>query len=380
MHANPVTCSSLLCRLQHQEDVSVSQKQEKRKRRATLALDSPQKQNPSRIKKPNINPKQSEMHKPGKPVEISAVGKNHVCYKSHLITQKEHHRVECEYCGKCFPGVNILKRHRRIHTSSRAFQCEFCPKRFHRSDHLKSHRRVHTGEKPYKCTLCPKHFANHASLKYHLKAHAKSLVKSQNHEKKENGDKCKLDVTRLEVLSTNATTDTGTDEDEIVAPRTMKEIAERKKTPQLEETPKLSAAGYHCEYCSKVCKSASGHRNHQRSHFINECQFCGKIFQDANTLQDHFSEHHPEQEKLTHRCSDCLKCFPTAIALRGHMESSHSNQKECMCEWCGRTIRKSYLPEHYRIHQQIPHKCEFCGKTFIAPSYLRKHIRRCHKH
>ena len=57
-----------------------------------------------------------------------------------------------------------------------------------------------------------------------------------------------------------------------------------------------------------------------------------------------------------------------------------SGKKMYRCEWCGRCFaHKSYLPEHYRIHQQVPHNCPLCAKVFHTPSYLRRHMRTVHK-
>ena len=139
------------------------------------------------------------------------------------------------------------------------------------------------------------------------------------------------------------------------------------------ELEKSSSTEYVCEHCSKASKSAAGLTSHRKSHRkSHKCQFCDKVFRYADTLQDHTSEYHPDQlEKLTFSCRDCLKWFPTELALQGHMESSHSGPPKCMCEWCGRTVRKDYLPEHYRIHQQIPHNCEFCSKSLQHPRTSR---------
>ena len=127
-------------------------------------------------------------------------------------------------------------------------------------------------------------------------------------------------------------------------------------------------AEYQCQHCSKVCKSACGLTNHQRSHLALTCQLCGKIC-NADTLQDHLSEIHPE--KLTFSCRYCLKGFPTDLALQGHVKSSHTKY---MCQWCGRSFPKSYLPEHFRIHQrpEVPHKCEICGKIFTTSNYTSR--------
>ena len=275
--------------------------------------------------------------------------------KSHHSVHTGEKSFQCELCHKHFGRSDSLRRHLRIHTGERPFLCEFCPKSFKLPHHLKLHQRVHTGEKPFLCEFCPKRFARYSAYQSHLTVHTG--------EKPFQCEFCHKQYCRLYTHLKSK-----------LHARTMTRIAKGIKASELNV----------CEHCSKVCKSATGLANHERSHFAHTCYFCGKVFRNssAETLQDHLSEIHPDQiGKLTFSCRYCLKGFPTDLALQDHVKLSHrTSSPKYMCEWCGRSFPKKYLPEHYRVHQQIPHKCEICGKIYTTLKYLKSHMRRCHKH
>ena len=304
---------------------------------------------PKRFARYAVCQSHQRVHTEEKPFQCEFCPKRFTQYASCQSHQRVHtgeKPFQCEFCPKRFAHLATRQSHHRVHTGEKPFQCEFCPKRFTQYASCQAHHRVHTGEKPFQCEFCHKHYGHSSNLRRHLRIHKQFRSDSglYHHLKSESHLR-------------------------------MTEIAKGIEASELNETPKLSVVEYQCEHCSKVCKSACGLKNHLRSHFAHTCQFCGKIFCNADTLQDHLSELYPE--KLTFSCRYCLKGFPTDLALQGHVKSSHTKY---MCQWCGRSFPKRYLPEHFRIHQQIPHKCEICGKIFTASNYLKKHIKRCHKH
>ena len=146
--------------------MKISLKGKKRK------LDSPQKQNSSHRKKPAISPKQSEAHETGQPLGMSDKVTDLVGYEPRLRNKKKQ-GVKCDYCGKYFACVQIMKRHQRAHNRSRAevLKCTYCAKSFGNPTVLRRHLTMHTGEKPFQCEFCHKHFARKGTLTLHLRIH-----------------------------------------------------------------------------------------------------------------------------------------------------------------------------------------------------------------
>ncbi|XP_075697385.1 uncharacterized protein LOC142662978 [Rhinoderma darwinii] len=85
--------------------------------------------------------------------------------------RKDNNMFSCSECGKCFPLISYLNKHKKTHTEDKPFQCGQCGKCFRSGSKLRRHQRVHTGEKPYLCADCGKLFAHKLSLVNHRKTH-----------------------------------------------------------------------------------------------------------------------------------------------------------------------------------------------------------------
>lgn len=79
----------------------------------------------------------------------------------------------CDYCGKGFPFLSMMKCHRLTHTGERTQVCGQCGMSFIRRSHLRRHELLHLGVRPFTCQICGRKFSRSAHLSAHMKTHCR---------------------------------------------------------------------------------------------------------------------------------------------------------------------------------------------------------------
>ncbi|EDW18411.1 gastrula zinc finger protein XlCGF46.1 [Drosophila mojavensis] len=171
---------------------------------------------------------------------------------------KEHKSHVCEFCGKVFGTMALLKNHRFTHKDKlqQPFACEesSCERRFATKQLLKIHMMRHAGIKNYTCSYCGVQKTTRTELKIHLNYHT------------------------------------------------------------LERT-------YCCRLCSKVCYSSSNLNKHMRTVHERArnytCRYCEHAFAQPETRNQHELIHTGEKP---HGCPECGRHFRQKAALRAHLK------------------------------------------------------------
>ena len=163
---------------------------------------------------------------------------------------------------------------------------------------------------------------------------------------------------------------------------------------------------YRCQLCGAHEHSQQSLNNHHRlQHEAQMCGTCGKIFKLATSLTHHMYS----QYESKYYCEKCNYHCYFKSELKTHKITHHTTpQHQCMYPKCGRwfmrkgdlvihvethrkcklkcddcdfeTKSKKYLKEHQRVHgDNLPYKCEKCGKGFKWRSSVRNHRKNAHK-
>ncbi|XP_064640452.1 zinc finger protein 236-like [Lineus longissimus] len=153
---------------------------------------------------------------------------------------------------------------------------------------------------------------------------------------------------------------------------------------------------YRCIDCFMTFNVEENLRLHAAIHNIDnpKCPECGKKFTRVASLKAHLMMHEREESLM---CSECGDEFGLQSQLDRHMEEHREEQegrrrypcKQCTQEFGRMHLLREHMKQHYKIKSSMshktyrrqidrtrfPHKCAHCGKTFLKPSQLQRHIR-----
>ncbi|XP_033742253.1 GDNF-inducible zinc finger protein 1-like [Pecten maximus] len=234
--------------------------------------------------------------------------------------------TNCNICGKLYPSLFDMKRHRILIHNPPKYSCDICGKRYKVNTSLKLHIKSHEPNyvKPvYPCSVCDKSFANPSLLRTHIR---------------------------------------------------------RKHEPESEFEREVREVKHFCYICHKTFSSKAALQEHTKiihmRIYDHQCDQCGKVFGYEKSLATHKLIHSSAKNFV---CKICGKAFKQKSCMTIH-QAIHS-EKKFLCGHCGRgfTQRQS-LRRHEIIHRgEKPYSCKLCGQAFNSISTIRRHVILVHK-
>lgn len=264
----------------------------------------------------------------------------------------------CVICGKkSFRDRGMFQRHLITHNEAGTFECNICCEGFSKIGLLSTHLKTHF-RKPFECHKCWWRFTDSEKLGIHTENGCQSVSLINNKEKDSTFmttvyrcNICSAEVTGIEALR------------EHVRSEHDKKIGE-----------------FDCVLCDKKFPETKLYNSHLLTHNkVYPCPFCRKKF---GTKSDAYFSHiksHKQVEEFPFVCDICGEQYKKRRYLENHRRI-HTGERPFICEHegCGKAFRsRDGLDQHKWCHKNQHFLCDFCGRKFKKPSFLRNH-RRTH--
>ena len=260
-----------------------------------------------------------------------------------LIRAEDQWQFICDHCNRVCQTEETLKLHKKLHKGDRVFPCSKCDKFFKSAQHLREHEKRH-GEANLSCKICNWKFVLAVDLRKHEKRHAMNKSLPCKHCDKK--------------FSTNGALN-----------------AHIKRHTQ-------TTSSFVCAHCKLGFRSGLGLKYHQNQKHLEKlspsarwkhpCDHCNMVFPTLSAMQRHKNM----QGKYT--CQICNLVFRTEKAFKLHQQIHLGLRNHC-CPVCSKGFKKAHhLAEHMKRHSEGKHPCKVCGKKYVFPTDLRKHMKLSH--
>ena len=318
----------------------------------------------------------------------------------------EDNPLECLYCSKVFPDLEIIHKHKnKVHANYYSYYepaCKQCKFRATSKKELYEHCKK---EHRLICFECHEVFLNRSDLKMHH-------YQKHNSEKNVLCDSCDFTCALLIELDEHKKTVHDKIFDHVcnICGKGFKEL--RQMTAHIESVH-INAKPVMCDKCNYRCNFMHQLTKHKKTvhedknHF---CDTCGKGYYSKSDLNRHVKQTHTEGHfeckyckvvyktphgLLMHKrekhqkfmiCTKCDNVFIGRNALKEHIANEHaifcpSLQDVWMCMKCDRRFETtSKLNDHLSGDHsfQQAHNCTQCDEVFVTKTILTSHLMEVH--
>ena len=116
---------------------------------------------------------------------------------------------------------------------------------------------------------------------------------------------------------------------------------------------------------------------------LNLCSKCNDKFENRETLINHASsEHRDENKKVPCPYPGCKTAIVRPDKLKIHYKVCHEKSESYQCSYCDKhyATKKSLMKHVETAHEgNKPHKCSFCYVKFSDKNEFKEHVANFHQ-